>query len=200
MIIFAASFAAFSYIQPDLVEEFTGFNLRKLIHGDESGRVISSVPKNAAKAPVAQEVTKMGKIVLSGADVSMEVHIDGKRANYNGSSVEVPLNQTVSLMVKKSGHAPFIKEVTLTTEKDSEVVSVPALVRARVGLLTSSQNYAAGSKLVYTENGIEVQKDLPFKDAFIPEGKYQAKIINPILGTEKKVEFSIEENKKHFLE
>jgi hypothetical protein len=50
------------------------------------------------------------------------------------------------------------------------------------------------------ENGTTIERELPFKDLQVPEGTYQAKVVNPILGTEKKVEFSIEENKKHFLE
>jgi hypothetical protein len=77
---------------------------------------------------------------------------------------------------------------------------VPELERARTGLLTTSLNYTAGSKLVYEESGELIERDLPFKDLQVPEGSYQAKIVNPILGTEKKVEFQIEENKKHFLE
>ncbi len=61
-------------------------------------------------------------------------------------------------------------------------------------------NYTAGSKLIYEESGETIERDLPFKDMQIPEGSYQAKIVNPILGTERKVDFQIEENKKHFLE
>jgi hypothetical protein len=80
------------------------------------------------------------------------------------------------------------------------VISIPKLERARLGLLTTSQNYTAGSVLVYQANGELVEKNLPLRDIQIPEGTYQAKIVNPILGTEKKVEFTIEENKKHFLE
>jgi hypothetical protein len=53
---------------------------------------------------------------------------------------------------------------------------------------------------VYEEGGEMIERELPFKDIEIPEGSYQARVVNPILGTEKKVEFSIEENKKHFLE
>jgi hypothetical protein len=58
----------------------------------------------------------------------------------------------------------------------------------------------AGSKLIYEEAGQVIEKDLPFRDLQFPEGSYQAKIVNQLLGTEKKVEFNIEENKKHFLE
>ena len=77
---------------------------------------------------------------------------------------------------------------------------MPELEKARMGLLSTSQNYTAGSKIVYEEAGQTVERDLPLTDVSVAEGTYQAKIVNPILGTEKKVEFNIEENKKFFLE
>jgi hypothetical protein len=110
------------------------------------------------------------------------------------------MDQEVTVLVKKTGFMPHIQKVTLTKDQNSFIVNVPELQRARMGLLTTSQNYTAGSKLIYEEAGQVIEKDLPFRDLQFPEGSYQAKIVNPILGTEKKVEFNIEENKKHFLE
>jgi len=205
IILIAASCAGFAYFQPEVFESWTGFNLRKMIHSEESvSRDISSVPKKNTNekrtaAPKAEEL-KGGKLVFSGLDISMELYVDGQKVSYVGSPIRIDLDKQVLVTVKKSGFAPFTKIVKLTNDKNTEVVAVPDLERARVGLLTSSQNYAAGSKLIYKENGEEIQKDLPFRDAHFMEGRYQAKIVNPILGTEKRVEFTIEENKKHFLE
>jgi hypothetical protein len=106
----------------------------------------------------------------------------------------------LTVVIRKSGHISYVTKVTLTKDNNSAVVNVPELERARSGLLTTSQNYTAGSKLIYDEAGETVERNLPFKDVEIQEGTYQARVINPILGTEKKVEFVIEENKKHFLE
>jgi hypothetical protein len=141
-----------------------------------------------------------GKVVLSGVDISMEVYVDGSKVNYVGTPLVVPLDQEVTVLVKKTGFMPHIQKVTLTKDQNSFIVNVPELQRARMGLLTTSQNYTAGSKLIYEEAGQVIEKDLPVRDLQFPEGSYQAKIVNPILGTEKKVEFNIEENKKHFLE
>jgi serine/threonine protein kinase len=205
VMIVAASLAAVAYLQSDLVEGIIGINLYKMIHGEQSTRSISSVPTTKKSQPeqiVTPEVlaeTK-GKLVLSGVDVSMEVYVDGAKYDYVGSALKVPLDSEVVVTVKKAGYQPFTSKVTLTKDNNSSVINVPDLERARNGLLSSSLNYTAGSILIYEEDGVKVERNLPIKDLQVPEGSYHAKIINPILGTEKKVEFQIEENKKHFLE
>jgi serine/threonine-protein kinase len=197
-----ASLAAIAYFQSDLVERVLGFNLRTMIHGEDAARTISSIdlkPKNKSRSKdsVAEGG---GKLILGGVDISMEVHIDGVKSDYVGRPVSIPLDQEVTLAVKKKGYVPFVTKVTLNKDKNSTVINVPQLQKSRIGLLTTSQNYTAGSKLVYEEAGEQIERALPFRDVEFPEGNYQAKVVNPILGTEKKVEFSIEENKKHFLE
>ncbi|WP_408097469.1 serine/threonine protein kinase [Peredibacter sp. HCB2-198] len=202
--VLTATLAAFAYFQADTVEGILGFNLKHMIHGKDSGRKISSVPslkkhhKSDQADPSAEQGT--GNIVLGGVDISMEVQINGTKTDYMGKPLKVDLNQEVTVTVKKAGYLPFVTKVTLTKDNNSQVINVPELERARVGLLTTSMNYTAGSKLIYEEQGVEVERDLPFKDVQIPEGTYQARVVNPILGTEKKVEFVIEENRKHFLE
>jgi len=203
IMIIACSLAAVAYLQADFVEGIIGVNLKKMIHGEESVRSISSVPdanKVNSSSQIDPAVQQMGKIVLSGVDVTMEVYVNGSKANYVGSSLKVPLNEEIVVKVKKAGFLPFVSTLTLTKDSNSSVINVPQLERARIGLLTTSLNYTAGSKLIYEESGQTIERDLPFKDLQIPEGSYQAKIINPILGTEKRVEFQIEENRKHFLE
>lgn len=206
ILIFAASFAAIAYLQAEMVEEMFGFNLRTMIHGEETSRSISSVPATkktrdaAARTAATQQAESGGKLILGGVDISMEVYINGVKSEYMGRPVRVELDQEVTVAVKKQGYVPYVTKVTLTKDNNSTVVTVPELEKARIGLLTTSQNYTAGSKLVYEEAGEMIERTLPFKDIEFPEGTYQAKVVNPILGTEKKVEFSIEENKKHFLE
>jgi serine/threonine protein kinase len=204
ILVIAASFAAISYFQGDMMEEITGLNLHKLIHG-EPLRTISSegaVKKtNPAQLPSALEAAdNEGQIVLGGVDINMEVHVDGSRYEFVGKPIKVTLEKEVNITIKKSGFIPFVTKVNLTKQLNSTVVNVPKLEVARMGLLTTSSNYTAGSKLIYEENGELIERSLPFSDVQIPEGSYQAKVVNPILGTEKKVDFAIEENKKHFLE
>ncbi len=202
ILIIAASFASITYFQGDLTEKFIGINLKKMIHGEEAKRTISSVPAQNKKSETAKTapVATTGKIIMGGVDISMEVYVNGTKTEYMGRPIQVELDKEITVAVKKSGYIPYVTRLTLSKDKNSSVVNVPELERAKMGLLTTSLNYTAGSKLVYEEAGEKVERDLPFRDIQIPEGTYQAKVINPILGTEKRVEFSIEENKKHFLE
>ncbi|WPU64479.1 serine/threonine protein kinase [Peredibacter starrii] len=204
VMVLTATLAAFAYFQADTVEGIIGFNLKHAIHGKDSGRQISSVPSskrnNKTEQPDQSAEQGTGNIVLGGVDISMEVQVNGAKTDYMGKPLKVDLNQEITVTVKKAGYLPFVTKLTLTKDNNSQVINVPELERARVGLLTTSMNYTAGSKLIYEEQGVEVERDLPFKDVQIPEGTYQARVVNPILGTEKKVEFIIEENRKHFLE
>lgn len=202
IIIIAASFAGIAYLQGGLTEDIFGFNLYKMIHGSSVSRDISSDEDQHLKNKNDQQVQveSTGKVILGGVDISMEVYVNGTKSDYVGKPIKIDLNQEVSITIKKPGYIPYVTQVTLTKEKNSTVLNVPELEKAKMGLLTTSQNYTAGSKLVYEENGEFIERTLPFTDIEVTEGIYQAKVINPILGTEKKVEFNIEENKKHFLE
>lgn len=193
ILIIAASFLAFSYFQGEMI----GFDLKKIIHG-EPERTISSLPKEGA--PRADRAVKgQGRLIFSGLDLNMQVFIDGERAEF-GKPVFIPLNKEVKVVIRRKGYRAFVEKVKLTESNSSQVINVPALDRSRRGVLSTSNNYTPGSKLVYEEAGEMVERNLPFSDIYVEEGTYQAKIVNPILGTEKKVMFKIEESKKHFLE
>jgi serine/threonine-protein kinase len=202
ILIIAASFAGLSYFQPEFSEEVFGFNLHTMIHGsEEASRTISSEPplKRSQNQNMALNETS-GKLVLGGIDISMTVFVNSQKQEYLGQPLKVELDRELAVVIRKPGHVSFVTKVTLSKDNTTAVINVPELEKARSGLLTTSQNYTAGSKLIYEEAGETVERDLPFKEVVILEGVYQGKVINPILGTEKKVEFVIEENKKHFLE
>ena len=200
ILVLAASLAGISYLQADLVESLIGFNLKTLIHGEEIQRNPTSVGTEVYPKNDVPDEDKDSQLILGGLDMNMQLYIDGTKANYIGKPIKVPVGKEVNIMVKQPGYLPYITTHTFTKAGDSKVINVPALERARLGLLTTSQNYTAGSVLVYESGGEIIEKNLPLREIQIPEGTYQAKIVNPILGTEKKVEFTIEENKKHFLE
>ncbi len=203
MFILAASFTGVSYLQGELMGDIFGFNLHKMIHGEEiTNRTISSetprTPDRGRRSDLLNE--SEGEILLSGLDISTEVYLDGKKTEYFGRPLRVGLDKEVTISIRRYGYISYTTKVTLSKEKNSSVINVPVLDKARLGQLTTSQNYTAGSKLIYEESGELIERILPFKEVEIPEGTYQARVVNPILGTEKKVEFTIEENKKHFLE
>lgn len=203
ILVLAGALAAIAYLQPELVEEHLGFNLKTMIHGEQS-RVPSNVPEYSdSKDPgstIEDQMDAKSEVILGGTDFSMEVYIDGSKIAYSSKPIKLDPGKDISITVKKSGFVPFVTTVKFDKGGESKVINIPQMQRARIGLLTTSQNYTAGSKLVYESNGEVVEKDLPLREVEIPQGTYQAKIVNPILGTEKKVEFTIEENRKHFLE
>lgn len=202
MLLVVASLGAFAYFQAEMVEGLTGLNLKKLIHQDGVSRDISSVPKNksAAEQTSDQPLEMGGKAVLGGIDLAMELYVNGTRTQYIGKPIKLAIDEDITILVKKQGYLPYSTSFRLSRTENSKVINIPQMQKARLGLLTTSQNYTAGSKLVYEMSGELVERDLPFNNIEIPEGTYQAKVINEILGTEKKVEFTIEESKKHFLE
>lgn len=203
----ACSFVTLAYIQPKLIENIFGFNLYNMIHPNaEVNREISSESKlQLNKQRLSRNISDGaknfgGKVILGNVDISMEVLINGEKTNYIGRPLNVDLDKDIVLKVFKSGYQPFKTKIRLSKENNSIVVNVPKMERSKIGVLSTSRNYAVGSKLVYNEDGERVERDLPFKEVEISEGTYQAKVINPMLGTEINVEFTIEENKKHFLD
>jgi serine/threonine protein kinase len=203
-VLFVASLAAVIYFQADTIKGMLGMELERLPAGDaptsRQGRAGNAPQRSLGEAAGVQEADIEGKVILNGFDMSMELYVNGQRTEYLGKPVKVPLDQEITISVKKAGYSPFVSRISLNKEENSKVLEISVLERSRTGLLTTSQNYAAGSKLIYEEGGEMVERTLPFTDIKVSEGTYQARIVNPILGTEKKVEFTIEENKKHFLE
>ncbi|HLT21856.1 MAG TPA: serine/threonine-protein kinase [Bacteriovoracaceae bacterium] len=194
-----ASFAAIAYFKGDLI----GFDLKKVIHGEEVERTISSVPKEDQRQPQARSRVEAdkdkGRLVFSGLDLNTQVLVDGEKTEF-GRPVFIPLNKEVKIVVRRQGYRSHVEKVKLTQNNNSQVINIPKLERSRRGVLSTSNNYTPGSKLIYEEAGEMIERQLPFNNVYVEEGTYQAKVVNPILGTEKKVLFKIEESKKHFLE
>lgn len=199
VLLLAVSLAGICYLQSDLVEELLGFNLKTMIHG-EGSRQPTSVKTGSEPSQTIEVVDEKSEVIFGGLDIHMELYVDGIKRPYIGKPIKMEVGKDITVTVKKSGYVPYVTTIRFDKGGESKVLTVPQLERSRIGLLTSSQNYTAGSKLVYEANGELVEKSLPLREIPIPEGTYQAKIVNPILGTEKRVEFTIEENKKHFLE
>jgi serine/threonine protein kinase len=193
--IFAASLAGVYLFKDNLLDNKT-MPSERIPAADNNGNKVVSSSQKKPNLPSEQ----FGQIILTGLDMSMEIYLNNMRYDYTGRPIKVELNKESIITIKKLGYRNFTSSINLTEEENSKVISIPQLERARTGILSTSQNYTAGSKLIYEEDGVSIERDLPFTDVVFAEGSYQGKIVNPILGTEKKVEFSIEENKKHFLE
>lgn len=162
----------------------------KIMAGSATKRSISSKPN---------EAVKKGSIVITGYEINMNIFVNGEKIEFNGVDVAVPLDQEVEIKVTKQGHEPFTSTMSLTEGNDREYLRIPLLKRMRMGVLSTSLNYEAGSKIIFHIQGEKVEKELPLHNERIPTGTYDAIIENEILGIERNVKFTIEENKKLFL-
>lgn len=200
--IVVASVLGFAYLQPEFVEGLTGFNLRALISGEDTSAVDRTpAAPNPAQPTLPEGREERGRLSLGGVDLEMEVFINGVKRQYGlGTPIKVPLGRELTVMVKKQGYETFTQTVKLTVNNSSLFLEVPELQKARSGLLSSSLNYPNGSILVYEVGGEKVERPMPFRDVRVPAGSYEATVVNPTLGTEKKVKFTVEENKIHLLE
>ena len=117
-----------------------------------------------------------------------------------GIDLNVPVGQEVKIEIRKPGYQAYIKRLTISPDEVVVNVRVPELKRVTVGLLSTSSNYTSGSKIIFNIGEFKFEKNLPLKNERVPAGNYEATIVNPLLGTEKKINFNVEENKKTFLE
>jgi hypothetical protein len=193
-VIIVAALAGVVWFQPSLLKQYVGIDLHVLM-GEES----ETTRDPAAAGPA--RVQREGRLGFGGVGLDMEVWINGRKQDYSiGKQLSVNVGRPLRVSVKKVGFKAYTQEVTLSEETPHAFVEVPALEPARNGMLSSSQNYAKGSILVYEVDGERFERPMPFSDVAIPRGEYQAVVTNPFLGTEKPVKFIIEENKVQLLE
>lgn len=217
----AASIIGVLYFKADLTEKLFDFNLKKVIHGSGE-RVISSVPNGSVKQVNKQTSLikiepqknkdsqvgktfkpgggKEGRILLGGVDIEMDIFINGEKYSFSGRPIRVVLNKEHEIVIKKRGYNPYRTTVYLTKENYSVFTKIPPLEKTRKGYLSSRKKYTSGSKLIFMEYGEKVEKNLPLENVEVAVGIYEGKIINPVLGTERNVLFTIEENVKSVLE
>lgn len=197
--------AAFVYTQADLVSEYTGVDIAGMLGKSESStqgqparRDVAA--KREAGSKVAEE--KVGYIRFGNLDTNMRVFVNGRQVDTTGIKAKVPLNKALTITIRKNGYKKFefAPPVYLTEQENSKDISIPELERETVGLLSTSQNFTSGSKLIINVDGERLERDLPFNNMRVPAGQYEGVIANPLLGTERKVIFEIKENKRLFLE
>ena len=199
----SVALAVFLYTQADLVKEFTGFDIKALI-GVESevvGAPERKVANQTQKSPASVAEQNSGYIRFSNLDSNMRVFINGRPAKTEGIKAFAPLNKKVSVTVRKTGYKKHTFEnIYLTEQNFSKDLFIPDLEKEVVGLLSTSQNFTSGSKLILNVDGEVIERQLPFSNMRIPAGRYEAIIANPLLNTERKEIIEIKENRRFLLE
>jgi serine/threonine protein kinase len=197
---------ALIYAQSDLISDITGVDVSKMMGKKSKKSTVVQRKKmdsdDDTEVNLDQVKPEVGTLSLIGYDSDMKVLVNGKPVDMNGLDAEVPLFKKLTLSISKSGYKPFkMENIRLTDEKAFMNITIPDLIKERIGLLSTSHNFTTGSKLVFDmPNGRTFEKNLPLTNERIPAGKYEGVIKNPLLGTEKKVKFKIEENKRVYLE
>ena len=163
---------------------------------------VNKVTGNGQQKIIPQKKKEVGIITFSNLDLEMEIFVNGVKKELEGIDLRLPLNRNLRISVKKSGHKTWTKKDIIVLTEDSRRASiyVPGLKKESIGYLTTSNNYSPGSKMRFSLDGKTVEKALPFRNERLPAGKYDAVIINPIIGTEMKVRFEIKENRKNVLQ
>ena len=124
---------------------------------------------------------------------------DGLKVNFNLISIkEVERIAKENKPKMHLGHT--IEAIQMSKVKNRQNIVIPPLERERIGLLSSSLNYPSGARLIIEIEGEKMIKNFPLRNERIPAGSYEAVIENPNIGVEKKINLTIEENKKHFLD
>ncbi|MBL7665028.1 MAG: serine/threonine protein kinase [Bacteriovoracaceae bacterium] len=182
----------FGYMRPDLVKKFTGFDIEPYFNN--GSRSLSSIDTSNV------DVGQRGKVIIAGIDPLMEVYVDGKQVSYPLSGIDLSLNVQHQIKISKQGFEPYVVNVILTPENASQKFDVPPLNSLKVGLLSTSLNYPEGAIMKLNIFGEIITQKLPIDSMRVPAGTYEAVIVDPSFGTEKKVNFTIEENKRLFLE
>ena len=198
VIVLVAALGAVAYLQPELVKEYTGIDIAEFTGGGDRSPASEEISQQV-EAPKPKRKEE-GVLTLSGLDPYMEIYVNNEKVSYSGVGIKLPFNREISLRVEKEHHASFVTKFTLTKDSPNTSVSVPELEKIRYGTLSSSHNYTEGSTLKVTINGAEVEKVLPLDNYRIPAGEYEGIIKDPLLGTEKKVNFTIEADMKANLE
>jgi eukaryotic-like serine/threonine-protein kinase len=184
--------AGFLYMQADLIKDLVGLNKKPV---DQKEVITERVNR------VIAEQAQTGTVTFKNYDYEMTIYVNGQKANMNGIEVSAPLYKKLHIEVRKNGHKKYVNtDVRLTPENPQAQIQIPNLEVERIGLLSTSRNFASGSKLVFDVDGEKIEQDLPIDNYRVPAGVYEGVIANPLLGTEKKVKFVIQENKKVFLE
>lgn len=181
----------FAYTQIDLIKNIMGMGPAK-----NKDQAITKKVNDVIKQKV-----QTGTITFKNYEYEMNVYIDGRKADLSGIEATVPFYKKLKIVVMKPGHKKYVNnDVRLTPQDPYAQIVIPELEEERVGLLSTSRNFTSGSKLIFTVDGERVERDLPINNYRVPAGAYEGVIANPLLGTERKIKFVIEENKKFFLE
>lgn len=197
-----ASFLVFILTQNKMIAKKTGINIL-CNFGIQCGANATRNPADSGVVtdPVVTKKRNIGKIDFINFDFDMKVFINGKEVEMQGISYELPFGRQYNVVIKKEGYKKwdYPELVEFTEDKPFATVRIPELESVKMGYISTSRNFTSGSVIVYEVDGEKIEKSLPLNDERVPAGTYDAVIANKLLQTERKVRFTVKENKKEII-
>lgn len=192
-----ASLLLFVFTQNSLIEKTIGINIL-CATGLECEKA-QTIRLPAEKT--SDFVNKNGHINFVNFDTDMKVFLDGREVKLEGIKYTIPFNREFTVVVKKAGHKKweYPRAVMLTSETPYLSIRVPEMEQVRMGYVSTSLNFTSGSVIIYEIDGEKIEKSLPLSGERMPAGTYEAVIANKLLQTERKIRFTVKENKKEII-
>ncbi len=189
-----ASLFLFVATQNSFIEKKTGVDVLCRIGLECRGQV-------RLPAKTAHKAAGKGEIQFSNFDASMKFYLNNKEISLSGISYKVDLGKEFKLSVKKPGHKKWDYSETIMLSEDSSYLSIriPNLKSVQMGYISTSLNFTSGSVIIYEVDGEKVEKTLPLNGERVPAGTYEAIIANKLLQTERKIRFTVQENRKEII-
>lgn len=185
------------FTQNDFITKTTGFDILCMTG-------LECPVEKAARVPAektSEFINKNGQLNFVNFDTDMKILLDGREVNLNGIKYTIPFNQKHSIVVKKPGHKKWTypKDVVLTADNPYLSIRIPELEEIKMGYVSTSLNFTSGSVIIYEVDGEQVEKSLPLNGERVPAGTYEAVIANKLLQTERKIRFTVKENRKEII-
>lgn len=192
-----ASLLLFVLTQNSFIEKMTGVNIL-CATGFECEK--SDVVRLPAEK-TSDFINKNGQLSFVNFDADMKVFLDGSEVKLKGIKYTVPFNREYKVVIKKQGHKnwEYPRPVMLTKDNPYLSIRVPELEEVRMGYVSTSLNFTSGSVIIYEVDGEKIEKSLPLSGERMPAGTYEAIIANKLLQTERKIRFTVKENKKEII-
>lgn len=192
-----ASLAIAIFTQNQLIKKITGIDVLCTVG-------YKCLEENTKRVPAEKNsdfISKNGQLNFVNLDTEMKIFLDGTEIKLEGIKYTIPFNREYSIVVKKPGHKKwrYPKPVELTPENPYLSIRIPDLEEVRMGYVSTSLNFTSGSVIIYEVDGEKIEKTLPLNGERMPAGTYEAIIANKLLQTERKIRFTVKENKKEII-
>jgi len=187
-ILIVASIALFIYMKPSLNKGTLAPDSSK------SNREMASA--------VNEKSNQSGVVSFSNLEADMKVIINGEVVDFEGIEAKLEFNKDHKISISRQGYKTWDYSETVRLGPDNEFIniSIGEMEESTIGFLTTSSNFSAGSTMTMLIDGVKFEKTLPLVNESMPSGSYKAVISNEVLGTKRRVRFTVEENKRNFLE